>query len=171
MDMDIIIPVCPVKKHKLRKIKCLMQIMKECVAQLKLELTSSDHYTVFPVRPPKAKLEELWVSNNAKTFQTHSYLTKYIFFPHKGDPRSGYSLWGAVFLKKLYSYLLRNCIQMIHLNQDKWIYLCGGKKWLEIKQFEAKSFYQLYWMWCGCHCRTEGVHTQSHVLRLQGHST
>lgn len=81
MDMDIIIRICPVKKQKLWKIKRLAQIMKECVAQLKLELTSSDHYTALPVRPPKAKLEELWVSNNAKTFQTLSYLTKYVFSP------------------------------------------------------------------------------------------
>ena len=80
MGMDIIVHICPVKKQKLRKIKCLVQIMRECVDQLKVELTSSDHSTALPVRPPKAKLE-LRVSNNAKTFQTLSYLAKYVFPP------------------------------------------------------------------------------------------
>ena len=28
MDMDIIVHICPVKKQKLRKIKCLAQIMR-----------------------------------------------------------------------------------------------------------------------------------------------
>lgn len=137
--------------------------------QLKVELTSSDHSTALPVRPPKAKLE-LQVSNNAKTFQTLSYLAKYVFSPIK-EVQEVVTVYEELFLKETIFLSILKCYTMIHLNQDKWIYLCGGKKLLEIKQFEGKSFYQLYWMWCGCHCRTEGVHTQSHVLGLQGHST
>lgn len=133
MDIDIIICICPRKKQKLRKIECLAQI-RHWVAQLKLELTSSDHYTTFPVRPPKAK--KLWMSNHAKIFQTFSYLTKIRSFFHKGDLRSSYILLKTILFSTLRFHT------MIHLNQDKWMRLCSGNKLPEIKQFEVESFYQ-----------------------------
>lgn len=85
--------------------------------QLKVELTSSDHSTALPVRPPKAKLE-LQVSNNAKTFQTLSYLAKYVFSPIK-EVQEVVTVYEELFLKETIFLSILKCYTMIHLNQDK----------------------------------------------------
>ena len=95
-------------------------------AESRTDITWSLHR--FSCQTTKGKLEKLWTSNNAKTFQTFIFNNIYIFF-HKGDPRSSYTLCGAVF-KKLYSYLYWNSVQWsIQIKVNEFTSAVGTNYW------------------------------------------